>query len=647
MPSRRTGALLLGVAAILISALPGRVAQVHAAEYTLVSDAAYAVRPDEGEIGVTVQLTLTNTTPDPPGQFSVFSEIKVAIHDAATDVAASDTEGALEAGVAVENDVNVATIELRDDLRFEDDAGVELTYVLPDSDDPRLRVRSALVVFPAWSFGTSGEVGVSLPSGYEVRVDGDQLSESRDELTSGSIANPGEWLALVTAIRPAEYTDFSATVPLEGGTADLLVRSFADDKAWGERTLALVQEALPIIEQELGLPYPRIGQVILTESVSADASGFGETAPGGTEILVAFDQPPFTALHEVAHVWLSPTLIADRWIREGMASDVAARAAERLEVERPYDPAAETQARAAAAFRLDTWGPSGTPDSESYGYAASWAFIDELETAVGADALRAVLARVAASVGPYESGDIDPEPAAEDGGDPTRPLETRSFLDHLEMVTDGDAASLFRDRVLTEEDAALLEPRAAARAAFDDLVAAADSWGAPDPVRAAMSAWEFEDATGQIAAAAAWLDERDTLLEQMEAAGLSAPDRLQQAYRANGGGPEAADELEAERAVVGEYSDAAEQVNAERSFIQRIGLVGSPDPQAELTLASGRFADGDLRGAFDAIGETRRIVESAESAGIVRLASLALLVAILVTVAVVLFRRRASYTATS
>jgi hypothetical protein len=645
MRLRRAGTLLLAWAALVVSALPGHVAPAYAAEYTLESAAAYDVRPEEGVIGVTVGLSFTNTTPDPAGQFSIFSEIKIAIHDAATEVAATDEEGDLTVSVAVESEVNVATIELREDLRFEETATLELTYSLPDSENPQQRVRPSVVVFPAWSFGTAGEVSVSIPNGYELRVDGDPLTEDGDRLTSGPIPNPGEWLALVTAIRPAEYTDFSATVPLDGGTADLLVRSFADDEAWGERTLALVQEALPIMEQELGLPYPRIGQLILTESVSAHASGFGEAAPTGAEILVAFDQPPFTALHEVAHVWLSPTLIEDRWIREGMASDVAARVAERLEVEPPYDPAAETQARAAAAFRLDTWGPSGTPDSESYGYAASWAFVDELETAVGADALRAVLARVAASVGPYESGDIDPEPAAPGGGGPTRLLDTRSFLDHLETVTDVDAASLFRDRVLTEEDAALLEPRAAARAAFDELVAAADSWGAPDPVRAAMSAWEFEDATGQIATAAAWLDERDTLLEQMEAAGLSAPDRLQQAYRANGGGPEAADELDAERAVVEEYTDAAEEVNAERSFIQRIGLVGSPDPQAELTLASGRFADGDLRGAFDAIGETRRIVESAESAGIVRLASLALLVAILVTVAVVLFRRRASYTA--
>ena len=646
MRHRRTAALLLAWAAVLVSALPGRVAPVYAAEYTLKSTAAYDVRPADGVIGVSVDLTFTNTTPDPAGQFSVFSEIKVAIHDSATEVAATDADGDLTVRAAVESDVNVATIELREDIRFEETATLELTYTLPDSENPQQRVRPSVVVFPAWSFGTAGEVSVSIPNGYELRVDGDALTEEGDRLTSGPIENPGEWLALVTAIRPAEYTAFSATVPLEGGTADLLVRSFADDEAWGERTLALVQEALPIIEEELGLPYPRIGQLILTESVSVNATGFGESGTGGTEILVAFDQPPFTALHEVAHVWLSPTLVADRWIREGMASDVAARAAERLDVELPYDPAAETQARAAAAFRLATWGPSGTPESETYGYAASWAFIDELETAVGPDALRDVLARVAASVGPYESGDIDPEPAANDAGDPSMPLDTRSFLDHLEWLTDVDAASLFRDRVLTEADAALLEPRAAARAAFDELLAAAESWGAPDPVRAAMRAWEFDDATAQIEAAAAWLDEREILLGQMQEAGLSAPDRLQQAYRANGGGPEAGDELNAERAVVEEYVAAADVVNAERSFIERIGLVGSPDPQAQLTLASGRFADGDLRGAFDAIGETRRTVESAESAGIVRLASVALLVMILVISAVVLFRRRAAYTPT-
>lgn len=650
MRSRRAGAFLLAGIALMASALPGRVAPARAADpYILESSAIYDVRPDDGEIGVSVDLSFTNTTPDPAGKFSVFSELKVAIHDAATVVAATDGEGDLTVNVSVENvglenEVNVATVELRDEIRFEEAVTVALTYTLPDGENPQLRVRPSVVVFPAWSFGTSGEVSVSIPTGYELRVDGDPLTEDGDRLTSGPIADAGAWLALVTALRPPEYTDFSATVPLEGGTADLLVRAFADDTAWGERTLALVAEALPLIEQEVGLPYPGIGQLILTETVTADATGFGEGAAGGNEILVAFDQPPFTALHQVAHLWLSSSLIEDRWIREGMASNVAGRVAGQLEVEPPYDPAANSQAPAANAFPLATWSPSGSAEADAYGYPASWAFMNELETTVGADVLRTVLAHVAASIGQYESGDIDPELQGETLGAPAVPLGTRSFLDHLETVADADLALLFRDRVLTEEDIALLGPRAEARAAFDELVIAADSWGAPDPVRGALREWSFRDALTQTETARAWLRERDSLLAQMQAAGLAAPDRLLQAYRAYGGGPEAVDELEAERAVVDEYAATADNVNAERSFLQRIGLIGGSDPQNELNLASGRFADGDLRGAFEAITEAQRIMTSAETGGIVRLASLGLLVILLVGLAVVMFRRRASYT---
>ena len=160
MAFRRAIVLALAWLWLVASALPGISGPARAADaYTLESEATYELHPGDGEIAVVVQLTLTNTTPDPAGQFSVFSDIKVAIHDAATDVSASDTDGALDVAVAVEDGVNVATIELRGDVRFEDEAGVELLYTLPDTDDdPHLRVRSALVVFPVWSFGTSGSV---------------------------------------------------------------------------------------------------------------------------------------------------------------------------------------------------------------------------------------------------------------------------------------------------------------------------------------------------------------------------------------------------------------------------------------------------------------------------------------------------------
>jgi hypothetical protein len=646
---RRSLAALLAALALVGGAVPGAPAPVAAAEYTLESSAHYQIRTVRREIGVRVALRFTNTTPNPSGQFSIFEEIRLAVHDEATDLAASDREGALTVRDAVRrvngDDVHVATIELREGIRYEDSVRVELTYVLPDSErGGPLRVRPSLAIFPAWSFGTSGEVGVDIPAGYEMRVDGDPLTANGDELVSGPIDDPAEWLALVTAVAPAAHSPHEATVPLEGGTADLVVRAFPDDERWGTRTLETVSAALPLIEAELGLPYPMRGQLIIVQSVPATLTGFGESSTTGTEIPVSFDQPPFTALHQVTHVWLPPTLVEDRWIGEGLASQVAASVAADLDLETPFDPAAEAEAHADAAFPLDAWSASPDPAADAYGYAASWAFLDELEGAAGKEAIPAVLARVAASVGPYEPGEVAPEPTPDGVTDPTFPLTSRSFLDHLEAVTDADLAPLFADRVLTEADVELLEPRAAAREDFEALVTTAHGWGAPDPVASSMADWRFDDATAQMDDARAWLVERDALLDDMAEAGLAAPDRLQQAYRGYGGAAEAQSELEAEREVVAAYTAAAERVNAERSFIERLGLVGGPDPENQLAIANGQFTAGDLRGSMEAIAEAQRIVDLSPTAGLVRIVSLLLVVLIAAGVAVVLFRRRA-YTA--
>ena len=645
MIRRRLAILPLLAAVLAVAMVPGApVDRVVAAEYTLETSATYDVRPGEGEIGVTVAIEFTNTTPDPPGRISLFPELELGVHDGATDVTATDGDGELDLTVEVEDGVNTATIALREALRFEETVELELRYTLVDSDDPQLRVRPSVIVFPAWGFGTASEVNVAIPAGYEVRIDGDALTEADGRLVSGAITNPVAWLALVTATRPAEYVGFDATVPLDGGTADLQVRAFADDEAWGERTLALVERALPLLEREIGLPYPHVGALVLIESVPTDTTGFAETDSVETEILVAFDQPPFTALHQLAHVWLSPALIESRWIREGLASEVAARAAAELEVEQPYDPTAQTTALAAEAFALDGWGASASPPAESYAHAASWAFMSELRSSVGADAIRTVLSRVASSAGPYAGTEIDGDPPP-DSAPPSVALTSRTFLDHLETVSGADLSELFGARVLGEGDAALLSSRSEARAAFDELVAQAGGWGAPDPVRSAMTDWRFDEATEQMSEAMAWLGQRDELLATMEAAGLSAADRLQQAYRSYGGGAEAQAELVAQRTVVELYAATATDVNGRRSFLERLGLIGGPDPREQMRMANGRFAHGDLRGAVDAISEAQRILNSAEAGGLVRLVSAALVVAILAALAVVLFRRRATYTA--
>jgi hypothetical protein len=639
----RAGALSAAVLVLLVATLAGRAAPARAAEYALESTATYEVLPAQGEIGVHVELTFTNTTPDPSGQFSVFDELRLAIHDHAGEIEAADGDGELEVRVAEDDGVNVATITLREGLRFEDSVEIAMDYVLSDGAGPELRIGPSLVVFPAWGFGTASEVTVDLPAGFEVRVDGDALREDGGVLTSGPIDDPAAWLTIVTATGPADFQSFEATVPLGGGTADLLVRSFADDPEWGSRTRDLLVEALPLIEREVGLPYPLLGQLIITQGVPADSSSFGETVTRRMEVVVGYDQPPFTVLHQVAHLWLPPSLVAARWIQEGMASDVAARVAAELGVALPYDPAAVGEEHADAAFPLDSWTTAAVAEADTYGYAASWALAAELRTAVGDDAMRTVFARTAASIGPYDGTSV--EPPAVVGNAPLSPLTTRSFLDQLETVGSVDLGDRFAARALGEADAAVLPLRSDARAAFDALGAAAGGWGAPDPVRAALSDWDFDEGARQIDAARAWLERRDGLLADMERVGLSSPDRLQQAYRAYGGGPEAVTELEAQRGVVDAYAAAAERINAPRSFMARLGLLGGADPAVQLARANGLFADGSLPDALAAIGEAERLLSAAETAGIVRLASLLLLVVILAGLAIALFRRRASYTA--
>ena len=189
-----------------------------------------------------------------------------------------------------------------------------------------------------------------------------------------------------------------------------------------------------------------------------------------------------------------------------------------------------------------------------------------------------------------------------------------------------------------------LPAREAAAAAYDALLGPAGDWGAPDPVRAAMAAWRFDDAETEISAAAAWLDQRDAMFASLGDLGLTAPARLRDQYRAAGGGDAAQAELQAELAVVDAYRDASDRLAAwDRPLLARVGLVGGTDPSTVLAQAASSFAQGDLRGAADAIDRATATIDRAALDGAVRLASLgAILVALVIGLVVVLRRRRLS-----
>jgi hypothetical protein len=352
---------------------------------------------------------------------------------------------------------------------------------------------------------------------------------------------------------------------------------------------------------------------------------------------MAFDTPPFTVLHQAAHVWIGTGLATERWIREGLASHVAAEVATRLKAALPYAPATEADRLAGGAFPLAAWGTvelSGL--QERWAYAASWAFVDRIAAQVGDGVLRSVLQRAASGVGAY---------AAEVGGDasatghPSLALDGRTLLDQIEQGSGSAIATWFAERVFTPDTAALVVERAAARTAYQALVARAGDWGAPDSIRAAMASWNFADAQHALVAAQRWLEERDRLLAAVEADHLAIPSRLRERWLIDGGGPRAQAELNAELAVVTGYRAAAAAVGNPRGPIEALGLIGSPDPAAELATAAGMFANGDLEAAVEAIQRAGDLDGGAQAGGVVRMAALAAFLAVAVA-AVVLAARR-------
>jgi hypothetical protein len=633
-------ALLLALAAPLANPPSLRAADA----YKLATTVHYAVDPAAGSIAVTVDVTFTNETPDPKGAFSVFETVPLAIHDVAASVAARDAKGALKVDVARnKQDVNVATVTLRDPLRYQKQATFSLTYQLPDGKDAAVRVRPSVVIFPVWSFGTSSQVTVDLPADYEVRADGDTLTASRDgdvtHLTSGPIADPTHWLALVSADRATAMVTASRSVPLSGGTVDLQVRSWADDAAWGDRTVDLLAGALPRLEKAIGLRYQRQGPLVVVEALP-QAGGLGEPAPDAQDLQIAFDQPPFTVLHQAAHVWLGESFASDRWIREGLASHYAAIVARELKLALPYDPVKRATELKAAALPLADWPADATADQDSWAYAASWAEADRLAVAVGEDKLRLILQRVAGGQSAYDANAATPlvAPAASGGLVPA--VDSRRLLDQLEITSGSSLTDEFAVNVFAPDVADELAARTKARTAYAVLLAAAGDWGAPDPVRAAMAGWNFEDATKEMSAASTWLRDRDDLLRAVTAAGLSSPHQLQDRYRTSGGGADARDELNAERAVVTDYVSTLDSVNASRGVVERIGLLGGQDPAAMLASANGLFADGNLRDAAEAISGARGRLEGAQVNGLLRLLSLLLLIVVVGAAIVFLVRRQ-------
>jgi hypothetical protein len=653
----RPGAALLGILLVTLSLpiLPADVAELaglgraRAAEYRMWTQARYDVQPSRGAVEVRVEVRFRNTTPNPPGHFSVFEVVDLAVQPGARKITARDGRGALDVSPDAKRSFTRVTVRLRRPVRYRDEARFTLSYRIVDGDSRQIRIQRSLVILPAWSFGTEGHVRIGLPDGFEVRIAGKRMraetGAERVTLISGRIRHPDGWLSQITASRPSSYTTTRRSVPLAGGAIQLRLLAWADDLAWRRRVVDLLTRGLPRLEAQIGVEQVAVSALDVVESVPpigapalAEPEAPITSRAGTSELRLAFDAGRFEILHQAAHLWLSDRLVADRWISEGFASRAAGRVARSLQLDLPYDPARRTAELADDAFPLVSWGAGpASRAQEAYAYAASWHVADRLADAVGPDLLRLAWRRLASGIPAYEPAETTPSRSSEFQ---PPPVDSRMLLDQLEELSEAPVEALFRERVFDESTAGMLSHRREARERYADLLDKAGTWGAPRPVRSDMAAWRFGLAVDRIEAAASWLDRRDRLVKEISAAGLTVPRRLEDAYVTAGGEAGADDELQTEAGIVASYREALGEAGRPRGVLERLGLLGATDPSDMLAEANVAFGEGDLPLAAQEIDAAGTSLDAAAANGIVRIGSLVALVVGLLVLAFFLARHR-------
>ena len=642
----------LAAAAAVPGAAPGAPRLVAAADappgLTIVGDTTYDVLPEEGRIRVTVVLTATNNLKDTKTKRFFFRVAYLTVLPNSDGYQLTAASGKPKVSVSSSTDTYVnLKLDFGANLAAGKSTKLTLAYDIVDpggAPDRAVRVSRSLVSFSAWAVAgpssPGGSVTVRFPTGYDVLVRRGPLNgpakdpTGYDIWTSGQLAAPLDFVADFSADRPTEYVETQRTITLAEGTASVTLRSWPDDTAWEQRVGSLIERAVPVLEQLIGLPWPSEQTLQVHEALVRSTGGYaGIYDPAEHRIDIAYAAPDAIVIHELAHAWFNGGLVADRWIAEGFASHYADLAAAELGV----DPAPVAPPDPEAPFLpLNAWGeasPDAT-DAEAWGYAASLELANAVAARAGEEALREVWAMAASGVGGYQPPggmpllDGPPRPAGAfepAGGVP----DWRGLLDLLEDTSQEQFVDLWRQWVARPQDLAALADRASTRGYFARSVALAGEWQLPTEIRAAMRAWRFDVAREQLLAADAVQAQRVALQTSAAAAGATLPGTLRATFEGDAGLAAAAAEAAAEQTVVDAIADARAAKPTERGVGERliidVGLLFQ-DPDARVEGAVAALAAGDLEGAYQEATAAEDSWLGAADAGRSRILSVVLLV---------------------
>jgi hypothetical protein len=599
------------LAAVLVFGLlatpPAAPARVQAQDggLSIVSTAHYEVLPAERRVQVTIDAVATALTPDTATERFYFTGLTLSVQGGAVNAAAS-SEGRPIAARLVDIGSEQAGIEITFDnnLFYRERYPFRVTFDLVDNearDGAEVRVGRTLIAFPVWAYGSRATAGSSVavvvPGDYTVRIDGGELTRAQAAdgaqlFTVDAVDDPLAFFAYLTADRPGAYVETPLSVLVLDEQLEIVIRSWEDDPAFGERMADLMRDGMPVLGELIGLELGFTRALTVEQaagSLLGDYAGFYLDA--SRTIQIHYQADPFVALHEASHVWFNDRLFRTRWIGEAFASYYAELAAQRLGIE--IDDRGLRDELLEGRIALNDWGEIGREERivEDYAYAATLELGRRIGERAGLEGL--TLVWLAADAGHAAYQPLVGTPEQPERATRATEQDWRRLLDLLEERTGAAYDDLWAEWVVNDDQLQLLAERAAARAAYLAVAGSAVDWELPVAVRNQLDAWSFGRSLQLLERADEVLTLRGELEASAAALDLAPSPELRALFEATTTFDDATERAHAELAALNAVATAEDALARPLTLIEELGLLGQ-EIAGPLASARDAYEAGDL-----------------------------------------------------
>ncbi len=471
--------------------------------------ADYRIEPDQGEVQVVEEITVSNVRGSTRSGSVVTSYFWTG-HTIWTPADAEDLSIAVEGEplvfevVETIQGVDIISADYRRNLEFGQTRVIDVTYTLPTypPGEGDRRINDAFFDLELLICCNFEEVDltVSIPSSFEVDVPINLPFEPRsagarqEYVFTESEEQSGQFTELIlTDWYGLDEAGFAATpFPVGPGTVEIVAPP--DDAAWSTDTSTLVGDVAAELEALTGSPATLDGAQF-RQGLDTNFDRWGSDGPFDEPIVVPRDYDEAALAITVAKAWLRDGPFDDIDIERGLAADLGTEALRRV-----------------TGTETDPTEPTGGGLTDLVSDERAFWVVRQLSDELGYDSLRALLGMAANGETAYV-GDAEPEQNV------TIPNDWRRFVDLAEQRLGSEIiADLAAQHLVDDVEAAALTTRNETVADYERLVERADGV-APLGIRNHLTNWEFAEAEPLLTRASSVLDERDRVAALAESKG--------------------------------------------------------------------------------------------------------------------------------